>query len=68
MAYTLAAAALAGESPHLQICEGWGPGVSPTWLPAKGAPGIYRPSCFACSLYSTVSWNATPCGWTRTAR
>ena len=28
--------------------------------PARGAYSIYRPSCFACDLYSTVNWNATP--------
>jgi GDPmannose 4,6-dehydratase len=28
--------------------------------PARGAYSIYRPSCFACDIYSTVNWNATP--------
>lgn len=60
MACALAAAALAGESPRIYKYMKDGVPVFTDVAPAKGAYSIYRPSCFACNLYSTVNWNATP--------
>lgn len=60
LACALAAGVLAAESPRIYKYMRNGVPVFSDVAPAKGAYSIYRPSCFACNLYSTVNWNATP--------
>ena len=55
-----AAASVADEPTRIyKYMRNGGPVFSDV-APARGAYSIYRPSCFACDLYSTVNWNAIP--------
>lgn len=60
LAGALSVAAWAGDAPRIYKYMRNGVPVFSDVAPAKGAYSIYRPSCFACNLYSTVNWNATP--------
>ena len=55
-----AAASVADEPTRIYKYMRNGVPVFSDVAPARGAYSIYRPSCFACDLYSTVNWNAIP--------